>query len=218
MGQGRGPGGLGRAWMGVFGVWGGAGVGRGLEGWAGAGPGARASLAPPPPRTRSCAPSSCGSLPSCCRATAGVCTWSASTQSPSSASTRCPAGRAGGGGGQEVSAEGLTPLCCPQAAFLGQRGLVEDDFLMKVLEGMAFAGFVSERGVPYRATDLFDEVRPHPSGEEPLPPLPASLSRSDPAPSHSWWPTRWRGCGRMRTTPSASCVTSENWRSSSTRT
>lgn len=51
---------------------------------------------------------------------------------------------------------GLTPF--PQAAFLGQRGLVEDDFLMKVLEGMAFAGFVSERGVPYRPTDLFDEV------------------------------------------------------------
>lgn len=47
-----------------------------------------------------------------------------------------------------------------QAAFLGQRGLVEDDFLMKVLEGMAFAGFVSERGVPYRPTDLFDEVQP----------------------------------------------------------
>uniref|UniRef100_M3ZBZ1 SET binding factor 1 n=1 Tax=Nomascus leucogenys TaxID=61853 RepID=M3ZBZ1_NOMLE len=45
-----------------------------------------------------------------------------------------------------------------KAAFLGQRGLVEDDFLMKVLEGMAFAGFVSERGVPYRPTDLFDEV------------------------------------------------------------
>ncbi|ELK24647.1 Myotubularin-related protein 5 [Myotis davidii] len=41
-----------------------------------------------------------------------------------------------------------------KAAFLGQRGLVEDDFLMKVLEGMAFAGFVSERGVPYRPTDL----------------------------------------------------------------
>lgn len=30
---------------------------------------------------------------------------------------------------------------------------------MKVLEGMAFAGFVSERGVPYRSTDLFDEVQ-----------------------------------------------------------
>uniref|UniRef100_A0A674K602 SET binding factor 1 n=1 Tax=Terrapene triunguis TaxID=2587831 RepID=A0A674K602_9SAUR len=44
-----------------------------------------------------------------------------------------------------------------KAAFLGQRGLVEDDFLTKVLEGMAFAGFVTERGAPYRAIDLFDE-------------------------------------------------------------
>lgn len=48
----------------------------------------------------------------------------------------------------------------PQAAFLGQRALTEDDFLMKVLDGMAFAGFVSERGPPYRATDLFDDVSP----------------------------------------------------------
>lgn len=106
---------------------------------------------------------------------------------------------------------------CPQAAFLGQRGLVEDDFLMKVLEGMAFAGFVSERGVPYRATDLFDEVHPHPSWEEPPPPLPASPSLPDPASSPSWWPTRWHGCGQMRTTPSASSVTSKSWRSSFTR-
>ncbi|XP_063164799.1 myotubularin-related protein 5 isoform X4 [Candoia aspera] len=45
-----------------------------------------------------------------------------------------------------------------KAAFLGQRGLVEDDFLPKVLEGMAFAGFVTERGPPYRETDLFDEL------------------------------------------------------------
>lgn len=29
---------------------------------------------------------------------------------------------------------------------------------MKVLDGMAFARFVSERGPPYRATDLFDDV------------------------------------------------------------
>lgn len=48
----------------------------------------------------------------------------------------------------------------PQAAFLGQRALTEDDFLMKVLDGMAFARFVSERGPPYRATDLFDDVSP----------------------------------------------------------
>uniref|UniRef100_A0A8C9TWT6 SET binding factor 1 n=1 Tax=Scleropages formosus TaxID=113540 RepID=A0A8C9TWT6_SCLFO len=46
-----------------------------------------------------------------------------------------------------------------KAAFLGKRALSEDDFLMKVLDGMAFAGFVSERGPPYRPIDLFDEVR-----------------------------------------------------------
>ncbi|XP_046729510.1 myotubularin-related protein 5 isoform X2 [Silurus meridionalis] len=45
-----------------------------------------------------------------------------------------------------------------KAAFLGQRTLSEDDFLMKVLDGMAFAGFVSERGPPYRPTDLFDDL------------------------------------------------------------
>ncbi|XP_017349517.1 myotubularin-related protein 5 isoform X4 [Ictalurus punctatus] len=45
-----------------------------------------------------------------------------------------------------------------KAAFLGQRALSEDDFLMKVLDGMAFAGFVSERGPPYRPTDLFDDL------------------------------------------------------------
>ncbi|XP_069621575.1 myotubularin-related protein 5 isoform X7 [Ranitomeya imitator] len=45
-----------------------------------------------------------------------------------------------------------------KASFLGQRGLVEDDFLTKVLEGMAFAGFVTERGPPYRSLDLFDEL------------------------------------------------------------
>uniref|UniRef100_A0A8C4V8K4 SET binding factor 2 n=1 Tax=Falco tinnunculus TaxID=100819 RepID=A0A8C4V8K4_FALTI len=45
-----------------------------------------------------------------------------------------------------------------KAAFLGQRGLIENDFLTKVLNGMAFAGFVSERGPPFRACDLFDEL------------------------------------------------------------
>ncbi|XP_043561839.1 myotubularin-related protein 13 isoform X2 [Chiloscyllium plagiosum] len=45
-----------------------------------------------------------------------------------------------------------------KAAFLGQRGLVENDFLTKVLDGMAFAGFVSERGPPYRSCDLFDDL------------------------------------------------------------
>ncbi|XP_067352560.1 myotubularin-related protein 13 isoform X2 [Channa argus] len=45
-----------------------------------------------------------------------------------------------------------------KTAFLDQRGLIENDFLTKVLDGMAFAGFVSERGPPYRACDLFDEL------------------------------------------------------------
>uniref|UniRef100_A0A670I5R3 SET binding factor 2 n=1 Tax=Podarcis muralis TaxID=64176 RepID=A0A670I5R3_PODMU len=44
-----------------------------------------------------------------------------------------------------------------KAAFLSQRGLIENDFLTKILNGMAFAGFVSERGPPYRSCDLFDE-------------------------------------------------------------
>uniref|UniRef100_A0A674I6W6 SET binding factor 2 n=1 Tax=Terrapene triunguis TaxID=2587831 RepID=A0A674I6W6_9SAUR len=45
-----------------------------------------------------------------------------------------------------------------KAAFLGQRGLIENDFLTKILNGMSFAGFVSERGPPYRSCDLFDEL------------------------------------------------------------
>ncbi|KAM4667186.1 myotubularin-related protein 13 isoform 3-T3 [Amazona ochrocephala] len=45
-----------------------------------------------------------------------------------------------------------------KAAFLGKRGLIENDFLTKVLNGMAFAGFVSERGPPFRTCDLFDEL------------------------------------------------------------
>lgn len=94
---------------------------------------------------------------------------------------------------------------------------MEDDFLMKVLEGMAFAGFVSERGVPYRPTDLFDEVCPCPGGRSSHHQLPALPGLPDPASSPSWWLMRWHGCGRMRTTPSASCVTSKNWRSSFTR-
>uniref|UniRef100_A0A8B9LJQ9 SET binding factor 1 n=1 Tax=Astyanax mexicanus TaxID=7994 RepID=A0A8B9LJQ9_ASTMX len=47
-----------------------------------------------------------------------------------------------------------------KAAFLGQRALSEDDFLMKVLDGMAFAGFVSERGPPYRLKVKYDLQHP----------------------------------------------------------
>ncbi|XP_059150678.1 myotubularin-related protein 13-like isoform X2 [Physella acuta] len=42
--------------------------------------------------------------------------------------------------------------------FLGQRGMVEEEFLGKVINGMAFNSFVSERGPPYRVCDIFDEV------------------------------------------------------------
>ena len=35
---------------------------------------------------------------------------------------------------------------------------MEDDFLEKLIDGMAFNVFVSERGPPYRVTDIFDEV------------------------------------------------------------
>ncbi|XP_031443028.1 myotubularin-related protein 13 isoform X2 [Clupea harengus] len=45
-----------------------------------------------------------------------------------------------------------------KTAFLSQRGLFEGDFLSKVVDGMAFAGFVSERGPPYRTIDLFDQL------------------------------------------------------------
>lgn len=37
--------------------------------------------------------------------------------------------------------------------------MVEDDFAVRVLGGMAFSAFVAERGPPYRVCDIFDEVR-----------------------------------------------------------
>ncbi|XP_076471850.1 myotubularin-related protein 13-like isoform X2 [Babylonia areolata] len=45
-----------------------------------------------------------------------------------------------------------------KADFLGQRGMVEDQFVMRVFEGMGFSAFVAERGPPYRVCDIFDEV------------------------------------------------------------
>ena len=45
-----------------------------------------------------------------------------------------------------------------QASFLGHKGMVEDDFTLRVFEGMGFNSFVSERGPPYRVCDIFDEV------------------------------------------------------------
>lgn len=86
------------------------------------------------------------------------------------------AGAGAGAGDSSVNPQRANFSVFSQAAFLGQRGLVEDDFLMKVLEGMAFAGFVSERGVPYRSTDLFDEVQPCPC----LSPCPSPTRSTDP--------------------------------------
>ncbi|ESO95293.1 hypothetical protein LOTGIDRAFT_232003 [Lottia gigantea] len=45
-----------------------------------------------------------------------------------------------------------------KAFFLGHRGMMEDDFTHRVLEGMSFNTFVGERGPPYRVCDIFDEV------------------------------------------------------------
>ena len=35
---------------------------------------------------------------------------------------------------------------------------MEEDFTLRVLEGMGFNSFVSERGPSYRVCDIFDEV------------------------------------------------------------
>lgn len=45
-----------------------------------------------------------------------------------------------------------------KASFLGKRGLVGCPFTTRLLECMFFNVFVSERGVPWRLCDLFDEV------------------------------------------------------------
>ena len=36
--------------------------------------------------------------------------------------------------------------------------MVDAEFVVRVLEGMGFGTFVAERGNPYRACDIFDEV------------------------------------------------------------
>ena len=45
-----------------------------------------------------------------------------------------------------------------KANFLSHRGCTENDFLVRVLDCMAFGGFVAERGPPYRVCDIFDEI------------------------------------------------------------
>ncbi|CAG2162301.1 unnamed protein product [Oppiella nova] len=44
-----------------------------------------------------------------------------------------------------------------KASFLGQRNLVESEFVVRLLDCMFFVSFVQERGLPYRQCDLFDE-------------------------------------------------------------
>ncbi|CAN8027521.1 unnamed protein product, partial [Ixodes persulcatus] len=45
-----------------------------------------------------------------------------------------------------------------KAAFLGQRGFTESEFVVKLLDCMFFNTFVAERGPPYRVCDVFDEL------------------------------------------------------------
>lgn len=48
--------------------------------------------------------------------------------------------------------------CCLQAAFLGERGLTDCDFSIRVLDCMFFTSFVAERGPPWRLCDVWDEL------------------------------------------------------------
>lgn len=45
-----------------------------------------------------------------------------------------------------------------KAAFLGQRNMTEETFMIRVLDCMFFNTFVAERGPPYRVCDIFDEL------------------------------------------------------------
>ncbi|RWS28346.1 Myotubularin-related protein 13-like protein, partial [Leptotrombidium deliense] len=45
-----------------------------------------------------------------------------------------------------------------KSSFLGQRNFVENEFVVRLLECMFFNLFVKDRGPPFRASDLFDEL------------------------------------------------------------
>lgn len=45
-----------------------------------------------------------------------------------------------------------------QASFIGQRNLVENEFVVRLLDCMFFNSFVQERGIPFRPCDLFDDI------------------------------------------------------------
>ncbi|CAF3135436.1 unnamed protein product [Rotaria sp. Silwood2] len=44
------------------------------------------------------------------------------------------------------------------ASFLGHHRLVNDEFMLRVIDSMAFHKFIEERGPPFRSCDIFDEV------------------------------------------------------------
>lgn len=48
--------------------------------------------------------------------------------------------------------------CVLQAFFLGNRGMVDNDYVGKLLDCMFFTTFVTERGPPWRVCDLWDDV------------------------------------------------------------
>lgn len=45
-----------------------------------------------------------------------------------------------------------------KALFLGQRSLVDNEFIVRLLDSMCFNSFVQERGLPFRPVDLFDQL------------------------------------------------------------
>jgi myotubularin-related protein 5/13 len=45
-----------------------------------------------------------------------------------------------------------------KASFLGHHALVNDEFLLRVLDSMSFHKFIEERGPPFRTCDIFDDV------------------------------------------------------------
>jgi hypothetical protein len=49
-------------------------------------------------------------------------------------------------------------FCSFQASFLGHHRLVNDEFMLRVLDSMSFHKFTEERGPPFRSCDIFDDV------------------------------------------------------------
>ncbi|CAF3991739.1 unnamed protein product [Adineta steineri] len=45
-----------------------------------------------------------------------------------------------------------------KASFLGHHRLVNDEFMLRVLDSMSFHKFIEERGPPFRSYDIFDDV------------------------------------------------------------